>query len=477
MTITATSSGKIKQFPGFAFPVATSIFLVLGTGPNAGLALLSCAVLLAGLLLLWRSGEPPILLFVFLYQWLQCSVGVFYSNWKDIPLDHLMTHVGAHDQSATLCLLGLLVLGLGLRFGAGRQDSNFSRAALSVATPYATVVKLFVAVWILAGVCTLLAQAAPGASQLFLAFASFKWAAFVLLTYATFVRPDGNYLIWASAFLVEFAMALGGYFSSFREVFLFTLIALGAAQVRVSPRQALLGALLVGALLYVTVIWTAIKVDYRAFVRGGQTAQVVLVDYGTAVAKVVELAADVSAAEIEVSLDALLKRIMYTEFFGATLTYVPHVAPHQNGALWGDAILRPITPRFLFPDKATIDESLLTNTYTGLGVSGMQQGTQITIGYMGEAYIDFGYWGMFAPILLVGLTMGRLYRWILTGPRSYGLAGLGLAPAVLMSAAALERSSAKLIGGLFAQTLAVWIIIGIVLPSFMSWALPKRNRH
>lgn len=466
------------QLPIFPIPLAAALFLAFGIGPNAALALLACVALVAGLMLLWRPGEPPILQFVFLYQWMQSSISIFYANWKDIPLEYFMFHPGAHDQAVALCLIGLVVLGIGLRIGAGRQDLNFSRAASATvfSTPYAKFVKLFMAVWVFSAACHLLAQAIPGASQLLLALASFKWAAFVVLTYATFVRPEGSFAIWLAVFLIEFVSALGGYFSSFKDVFVFTLIALGAAQVRVSPRQAVLGGLLVGAFVFVGVIWTAIKTDYRHFVRGDSTAQVVTVDFGTAVAKLGELAVDLDAAEIGSSVDQLFRRIMYTEFFGATLTYVPHVVPHENGALWADALIRPVTPRFLFPDKAIIDESLLTNAYTGLGVSGMDQGTQITIGYMGEAYIDFGHLGMFAPILLVGLAMGRICRWILTGPRSYGIAGLGLAPVVLMAASYLEMSSAKVIGGLFAQTLAVWLLISFVLPRYLPWALPRQNR-
>ena len=137
---------------------------------------------------------------------------------------------------------------------------------------------------------------------------------------------------------------------------------------------------------------------------------------------------------------------------------MPALVPHENGSLWLDAVTRPFTPRILFPNKAIIDESLTTNKYSGLGVSGMAEGTQISIGYMGDTYIDFGQILMYPALFVVGYGLGRAYRWIVYSPRMIGILGFALAPVALMPAAAFEVSSAKLVGGLFAQILAVYIV-------------------
>lgn len=465
-----------ERLPMFGLPVVIVLFLTFGIGPNAALALLACFALISGILLLWRPGEPPILLFIFLYQWLQSSIGIFYSNWKGVPLEDMMVHHGEHGQAAALCLIGLLFLGIGLRVGAGCQDPKFPRAASSavLSIPYVTFVKLYVATWIFSAASDVLSHSFPGLSQLLLALASFKWAAFVVLTYATFVRPGGGLFIWFTIFAAEFIFALGGYFSSFRDVFIYTLIGLGAAQVRVSIGRALFGSVLFGLLVFIALLWTAVKSDYRQFARGDNAAQVVTVDFATGLAKLWQLTAALESTDIKFSAENLIKRISYTEYFGATLLYVPDVVPHEKGTLWTDAMTRPLMPRFLFPEKPIIDESLLTATYTGLEISGMDQGTQISIGYMGEAYIDFGRWGMFFPIFLLGLLMGRIYRWILLGRGSFGIVGLGLAPVVLMVAILLETSSAKIIGGLFAWTLAVWLVVSFVLPRCLPWAVHRQ---
>ena len=138
------------------------------------------------------------------------------------------------------------------------------------------------------------------------------------------------------------------------------------------------------------IVWSAIKGEYRAYVSGGEHAQIVTVGFGDRMAKLGELVSALDREALADGADRLVKRITYVEFFGAVLLYVPAVAPHEDGAIWWDAIIRPFMPRLFFPDKGIIDDSERTNKYTGLGVSGSDVGTSISIGYFGEAYIDFG---------------------------------------------------------------------------------------
>jgi hypothetical protein len=462
--------------PGFAVPLGVALFLMLGLGPNFDLSLLACVVLVAGLIFLWRPGEAPILVFVFLYQWGQASAALFYANMQDLRIDRLFPNSGEHELGAVMALLGLLTVAIGIRIGAGLPRPEAVRRARETigAASQITWVKIFVVAWIATAGWRLLATAVPGLSQLFLGLASLKWAAFVLLTYATFTRPDGRKAIWFAIFAFEFAISIGGYFSSFKDVFLYTIIGLGVSQVRLTLKRVTLVVLFTAVLLWFAVIWTAVKTDYRAFVRGDETAQVITVDRGTALAKLYDLVMAVDSAAMSHAADHMMQRIMYTEYFGIVLSYVPSVVPHENGALWLDALTRPITPRFLFPGKAIIDESLLTNKYTGLGVSGMDAGTQISLGYVADTYIDFGLFLVLPGLLAVGWALGRLYRWVMYSSRTIGLVGMALAPPMLMPAAAFEISSAKLVGGLFAQVLAAWLVSRYLVPRLLPWMIARR---
>jgi hypothetical protein len=227
------------------------------------------------------------------------------------------------------------------------------------------------------------------------------------------------------------------------------------------------------------VLWTAIKGEYRTFVSGGVAAQIVTVDYPARLGKVVELVGELDHEKVLLAVDQLLRRLTYVEFFGVVLTYVPSQMPHENGALSWDAVSRPFMPRLLFPDKEIIDDLVRTNFYTG-GVIGISEGTSISLGYVAESYIDFGPFGMFPALFLIGLLFGGIYRGLLRWTASRGLLGMGLATGVLTGAAALEISFTKAFGGIVVALLVAVLLAGLVLPHWAPWLRAQRltaDRH
>lgn len=95
-------------------------------GSNSLLGVGSVALLVIGSALLWRPGKSPILLFVFGYQWLQISIGIFYADWLGLNVNELSEFRADLQTAATLSLIGLFLLGCGMRLGAGK----FSQAML-----------------------------------------------------------------------------------------------------------------------------------------------------------------------------------------------------------------------------------------------------------------------------------------------------------------------------------------------------------
>lgn len=454
------------------------LFLALGWGPNYLLGFLSCSVLVVGIPMLWRPGEPPILLYIFLFQWLQASVLVFYANAEGKEVTEAVHYHGEQDAAVVLSLLGLVSVAIGMRKGSGpARPSLIDRIQASISRiPQYALLRLFVMGWLGAALFRMLAAAVPGLSQLLLGVAAMQWAPFVLLTYVTFARPGASKTIWLLAFGVELISSFGGFFGSFKEVFIYTLIGLVAAQPKIKLKTAVAGAAFAVALGFLATVWTAVKTDYRAFVSGGEANQTVVVDRLTALTRLFEMAQDLDQTAMAGALDKVFNRLLYTEFFGAVLAYVPQYVPHEGGALWFDAITRPMTPRILFPDKAIVDESLLTNTYTGLNVAGVGEGTQISLGYMADTYIDFGLILMFPALFAIGFVIGRIYRWLMYGRYTAGLLGLALAPPVLMPAGALEMSSVKLVGGLSATVLAGWLVSKYIAPRVLpAAALPRSD--
>jgi hypothetical protein len=452
--------------------LTVSIFLIGGIGPNAALAVLSAVVFFVGGILLWRPGQPPVLLLLFGYQWVQASILIFQANWFGLEVS-TRAPGGDVDTAILLTLGGLASMAIGMRWGAGAQRMGGLIAAQTVALsqPISRWFSLYLFSSAVATLALALAWKVPGLVQPLLALVSLKWAFFFMLAYATFVRTRSIGTFFVIAFALELALGIGGFFSDFKTVFFVTLLAGAASGKKLSARTVFSLGSFAALLIAFGVVWTAVKKDYRDFVSGGSGSQIVTVDYWTAVTKLGELVSALDGEALAQAGDNMVQRLSYVEFFASALEYVPNLVPHENGALMWDAISRPFMPRILFPDKASIDDSMRTNLYTG-GAAGNYAGTSISLGWIAETYIDFGEFLMMAAIFLVGYFYGRIYRWCLGGEHPQGLMGFAFATAVLLPYIGLETSFTKTFGGVAASVVMVLLIMKFVMPRWFPWLAP-----
>lgn len=452
-------------------PVGVGLFLTLGMGPNFELALLSCVVLIIGTFVLWRPGEPPVLLYMFLFQWFQASVLMFYCNVLQISMNDWSSRDA--QRAVILSIVGVAIFALGLRAGSGplvqRQISGV-QYLFSFGQP--RWARVYLAAWVLATTAQTLALAMPGLSQPLLALAGAKWAAFLIFTIVTFSVPGSSRLIWFSFFVVEVVLSLGGYFANFKTVFLFTLFGIAASGIRLSVRQvsgiSFFSILLIVFALY----WTAIKPEYRYYVSGSEADQSVNVEFTDAVEKVFELVLAVEVSDLNRVTEELMFRFSEIDHLSLVLEHVPAVMPHEHGNIWWDAITRPFMPRLFFSSKTIIDESELTRKFTGVNVSGSEAGTQISLGYAAESYIDFGEYGMMLAIFLFSLFLGYTYRLLSYNPNSYGMIGTSLAAATLVQIESIALSSAKAFGGVVVCIIVFLPILKFVVPYYTKRVSP-----
>ncbi|WP_072387914.1 hypothetical protein [Hyphomicrobium sp. CS1BSMeth3] len=465
--------------PPGAIVAAFALLIIGGMGPNIELALLSIVVLIAGCLLLWRPGESPILLFIFVLPWLQGSIAIFHANWLGMGVEMLAQVPSDMRTAILLTQAGLLVHALGLRIGAGRwrrQDAHLMHEQ-ALWLPTRRWAQAYAGAWLVSFAALTFAWLVPGLAQILLAFVTLKWAFYFMLAYVAFAGAPGGRHILAVAFLVELALGIGGFFSDFKTVIFVTAFAAVASGVRMTAKRLFgIGAL---AMLVVAlaIVWTAVKSDYRRFVSGGEVAQIVSVDYGARISHLAGLVGQLEGPNLSKAFDEMLGRLTYVEFFGATINYVPTYVPHQHGDILWDAISRPFMPRLFFPDKAPIDDSVRTNEFTGLGVAGVAEGTSISLGWIAEAYIDFGRYGMFLSILAISVFYGSIYRRLIRWDLTRGLFGAALATAVLQGAGFLESSITKVFGGVIVSLLMAWMLVKFILPRIAPWLLARSPRR
>ena len=345
------------SFPKAIWAVGSVLFLIALLGPNTTLAVLATAVLIFGTGLLWRPGEAPILLVIFLYQWLQISISTYYGNLKGIGVNQLTTVAPASDvELATLLSeIALVALAIGMRAGAGPSNPNDAlriRRAASIGEA-GHFFRLYLISFVIAFFSEAFAFRLAGLSQVLLTVTYVKWAFFFILGYTTFSTKDKK-IYFFFAFFLELLWGFGGYFSDFKSVFIFTLMSVAASKARVSASAIVPLGALVSFLAIFTLAWTAVKGEYRNYLSGGEQAQIVTVGYTDRSSKLLELISNLTSDDLEAASDQMISRIAYVQVFGAVLNYVPAIEPFADGSLWLDAVARPFMPRLFFPEKGAI---------------------------------------------------------------------------------------------------------------------------
>lgn len=445
---------RLPQWVWIVFAILAGIGYL---SANGWLTAYAIAVLPVLATLLLRESEPPVLLFACGMQWLQASVAVFYTNFYGAPVA-AMYQLEEVKVASYLSITSIVILAFGINVAIGGQRPSDPQAVEDESRRLkpGTILTCYLIAFIGLSFITRLAIRIPALSQPLLATSSLRWVLVYLLAQAV-LSQRRNYALLAIAVVLEFFTGVIGYFSSFKGIFFVLLVVLLGS--RQSIRSWRLGAAIgVGVMLLgLGIMWTLIKSDYREFLNQGTRQQAVMVPISERVNKLGELVGGLDSDLIEEGLSDLIIRVSYVRFFALSIVNVPAYVPHEKGRLWLGAFKHVLMPRFLFPGKESLDDSRITEKYTGLQVAGAEEGTSIGIGYVGESYIDFGRLGMFAPIFLLGVFYGLIYRFFCADANSLVLGGAFATAVLIFGAYTIETSSAKLIGG----NLMALVVMGV----------------
>ena len=418
--------------------------------------------------LLWFEGEPPILLFACALQWLQATTAVFYTNHYGLPLD-VAYGVPEFERATWLSLVGIFVLACGMRLGRGSAIiSGGSRVSFEASHMSPTrLFIVFLATFVICAGLRVVAYSVVAITQPLLAIANLEWIIVFLFALVVIERREG-YALLAIALVLEFASGLLGFFSEFKRVLYVLLVAMLTSPGVLSTRRLIATVSVAVFLVVCGTVWTSIKVDYRDFLNQGTGQQEVLVPIPDRVDKLTELLGDVDGAVLENGMENMILRVSYVTYFAQTMINVPANVPYENGALWMGAIKHVFLPRLFFPNKAVINDSERTQFYTGQRVSGTEEGegTSITIGYLGESYIDFGPIGMFVPVFILGICWGLAYRYLVKRSPSL-LLGFSMAGTLIVFMAGEFASNVKIIGGAAVVLIFFWLFLRLGARPFL----------
>lgn len=385
------------------------------------------------------------------YCWLQATAGIV------VELVGLRSSLWSpqSEEAVALSLLGVLSMALGYRaghslVGGGRHaplslEDAVGRASLKQ-------ILVFWALGLVLALGTTLPGLNSGARALVAAIVSLRMAPVVLL-FSKAITSHACRLPAVAVFLVELTLGFTSYFSGFK----FPILAAALAACALLPIRRVLGwgVLVAPPLLLIFSTWQAVKDPYRLYLAGGVKQQQVVRTKSQSLTEITVLVSELKRRDLVRGFESGLQRLAYVDIFGHAIRRIPSVIPHQGGSLWIRALMNPLQPRILFPDKVAYNDSVETNSFTGLNFATHEEGVSVSMGWNAESYVDFGARFMFAPIFLLGLFVGAWGRALYRTRTPALLTSLLFGTSMAFSSLLLETSLPKLTGSLAIRLLMV----------------------
>ena len=399
----------------FSLRVLTVVFLLTGVAlalsPNP-VFWVACLLLLPAIVWILGGKEAyPLLVWVIGLNWLSIAAGVLRGDLSGQSLTE--GWLGPYDEQAiliSLCALLAIALGMrwGIQFGGSRFRARFS--AMSSKTRAGGRVDLgrllvcYAGSLVVSQAMGVLAASIPTLAQPMLAFALLKYVVVYAIAASVF-ESDRGYSWLLLVIGAEFVVGMAGYFASFKEPVFLLVIAIASSRYSLARATTwVIGLASVAVLLWVSIVWTAIKFEYRSEMSGKSLQERATwltdrylspkIDYGDAATR-------------------LLDRVAATELFALVLANLDAGEISNDFNFYRAAVKHVLTPRILFPDKAALDDSKITTALTGERIDA---DTSIGVGYIAEAQVDFGFPGLLFPMLAIGFMLGLATEYYITRP-------------------------------------------------------------
>lgn len=465
---------------GFKTTLNIKFFIIICTfilsviSPNPALVLFSFLILaFLFKIISTNPAQPGILIFIFLYHWLQIAATPFAAWVGGFTINEMSWSLYG-ESTVWLCLIGLLFLALGYSFWLKKLKfptfNELKQEALLI--PFNKIVAGYIIFFFLSIFIKSIAFIVPAATQPLIRVAEIKNVFIYILIFVSLLTQKHQRVLLIIVGL-EFIMGFIGYFSGFKNIIFYIVIATIPLIQRIKFSNVLIAGFMASIMFLLALSWQAIKGEYRSFLNQGTSSQTVRVDAITALKKVQELFGNLDSETRNEASFALLDRVAYTKFIANAVEYVPEYKPHQNGNLWLSNATFALVPRFLNPNKGIKDDSQKVMEYTSLRVATRQEGASISLGYFGDCYIDFGYWGMMPFLTFLGWLIGASFYYLYNQLKSLYLFKYAYLNVVFYSFYSFEADGAVVIGVLVLNTVYYLIIIKVIMTPITRLLTPK----
>lgn len=406
-------------------------------------------IFLCGALLQREGAIVPTLLTTAVIYWVGVVADLMYADRLDVSVE-LLGGGAYRSEAIVISCLALVVIIVGVKLGfrcntLTRQASAAPAGRERISTRGAVAV--YLAALVLSSILGTAAYIAPGLTQPLLALGSVHLVALFILIRALLRQPNSLALL-TLVLAFETAAGLIGSLSSYQAPYV--IIFAAALSSRDARRFGFreVAALTIGfvLLVYISLVWTAIKPEYRVLLSVADLS---------ATQKLRWILSKVTNGNIDYdrAYTDLLARLGYTKFYALSL------GRYDLGALptthfWWSAIQNVLMPRALFPDKAALNDTAVTTLMTGVQFA---EGTSVSVGYVAQAHVDFGFPLMLMPLLALGAALGLATRYFMASDGPEFLKS-GFAASVATTSFQFAENIEKLIGAFSLTVLALVVL-------------------
>ena len=429
----------------------------------------------AVLLLVWAllgSGEgPPVLALALTYQWMQVTIGIFYSALTGVELEAFYTtdwqRMVLIGLAWITCLAVAIFYGIVLTRRRVGPPDHAPASALNNKILYAA----YAGSLLLTGVVQEIAWNYSSFTQAILAITYAHLGLLFVMT-RRFTRPVFQWEKLIGVMALEVAMGFTGYFAGFREPLVMGAIAIFEVFNRRDIRHWAFAAGLAGILGISSLVWVSVRGQVRQEIDDDvlSSSRVERFD------RVRTLSSGLLTQGPSDYADAsnlLIDRLWAIKYPAMALERVPFLIPHTEGQILKDALVHIVTPRFLYPEKPElVSDSELVRKYAGAQVAGAESNTSIAFGYAAESYVDYGLPWMFLPAIIFGLLVGVTYQMWTSIIQHRDLAVALTTVLYWLTLYLFERSWAKMLG----LSITLMVYLGGLVYLVDQWLLMRRAK-
>ena len=418
--------------------------------------------------------KPSVFTIMLIYHFIQISASIWESNYISLDINYRSPNT---EYAIIASYIGLLFLFLPIIYYQNKIPAitlaQFKKHAdrLSIDKTFRVYVIAFFSMNALRGIAFFV----PSLTQIIYSLGNIKWFIFLLFGFQSMLknRKRKEFYIFC---LIEFGLGFYSYFSDFKIIIFFIAVLFLSLLAKVRFNKMIMAVGLMIVMVVGGVFWTSIKGEYRSFLNKGSKTQSVQVEQGEALNKLLELSQKQDQSSFTDAMDNFLDRLQYTYHMAKAMEMVPAKVPFQNGANWGSTLMFVLTPRALNPDKGVYDASVKATKFTGIYYSGVKGGVSVSLGYFADGYIDFGFVGMFVPILLLGLIYGRTYFYFVKNSSDNFVFNFAVVGAIYLELFAFESDNIFVAGRLYVNLLVFFLLKIFFFPRLLAYIqMPKKK--